>query len=332
MMSRLKNSAGPTSLAAAIRIWTRGCSGLCALEMLVRVFDHHDRRVDHRPDRNGDAAKAHDVGAETERFHRGKSHQHADWKHQDGDERAAHMQKKQETDERDDQAFFQERVPQIFDRGADQRRAIVNRLNIHAFRQAAGQLGQAVLDVVDDLKRVGAEALQHDAARHFAVAVELGEAAPFVGAELDPRDVLKQHRRTAVVLEHDLSQIGNAFQIAAAAHHEFKFGQLHRAAAEIHVAGADRAAHLGQRNIEAAQALRIDHHVVLFDEAADAGDLGNALRLGEAVAERPVLQRAQFGERSLLGDQRILVDPADAGGIGTEARRHARSAARAPRR
>ena len=137
------------------------------------------------------------------------------------------------------------------------------------------------------------------------------------------RDVLEQNRRTAVVLEHDLSQIGNAFQVAAAAHHEFKFGQLHRAAAEIHVAGTDRAAHLGQRNIEAAQALRIDHHVVLLDEAADAGDLGDALRLGEAVAERPVLQRAQFGERSLLGDQRIFVDPADAGGIGTEARRHA---------
>ena len=56
------------------------------LKMLVRVLDHDDRRVDHRADRDGDAAKAHDVRAEAERLHRGKCHQHADRQHQDGDQ------------------------------------------------------------------------------------------------------------------------------------------------------------------------------------------------------------------------------------------------------
>ena len=68
MISRLKNSAGPTSDAASIRISSRGLAGLRAFQMLVGVLDHHDRRVDHGADRDRDAAEAHDVGAEPSSF------------------------------------------------------------------------------------------------------------------------------------------------------------------------------------------------------------------------------------------------------------------------
>jgi hypothetical protein len=37
--------------------------GRSALEVFVRVLDHDDRRVDHRANGYGDAAKAHDVRA-----------------------------------------------------------------------------------------------------------------------------------------------------------------------------------------------------------------------------------------------------------------------------
>ena len=55
-----------------------------------------------------------------------------------------------------------------------------------------------------------------------------------------------------------------------------------RAPADVHVAGADRIAQLRQANAEGAQPLRIDHDVVLLDEAADAGDLGDAFGLASA--------------------------------------------------
>jgi hypothetical protein len=32
-------------------------------QMLVRVFDHDDGRIDHGADSDGDAAEAHDIGA-----------------------------------------------------------------------------------------------------------------------------------------------------------------------------------------------------------------------------------------------------------------------------
>ena len=69
MISSEKNSAGPTSEAASTRISRRGLSGRRALQMLVRVLDHDDGRVDHRADGDGDAAQAHDVRADAEHLH-----------------------------------------------------------------------------------------------------------------------------------------------------------------------------------------------------------------------------------------------------------------------
>ena len=129
---------------------------------------------------------------EAKRFHRGEGHQHADREHEDRDQRAAHMQQEHDADQRNDGAFLDEGVPQVLDRGMDQRRAVIDRLNLHALRQAAGKLGKPLFHVVDHVERVGAEALQHDAARDFALAIELGEAAPLVGSEFDARHVLQR--------------------------------------------------------------------------------------------------------------------------------------------
>ena len=110
MMSSEKNSAGPTSAAASMRISVRGLSGRRALQMLVRVLDHDDGRVDHGADGDGDAAEAHDVGADAEQLHGQERHQDADGQHQDGDERAAHMQQEHDAHQRDDEAFLEQRA------------------------------------------------------------------------------------------------------------------------------------------------------------------------------------------------------------------------------
>ena len=45
--------------------------------------------------------------------------------------------------------------------------------------------------------------------------------------------------------------------------------------------------------------------------------------LGELVPHVPVLQAPCLGERHVTAEQRVLVDPADAGGVGTDLRCHA---------
>ena len=77
---------------------------------------------------------------------------------------------------------------------------------------------------------------------------------------------------------------------------------------------------LGMRDPVGRQFLGIEHDLVLTHHAAHGGHLGDIGHGLQFVLEEPVLQGAQL--RSVLCaaavDQRVLVDPADAGGIGPE--------------
>src|SRR5438067_1175086 len=121
-----------------------------------------------------------------------------------------------------------------------QLRAVVDRLDIHPLRQRRGDLSELLLDAIDNPERVLPISLQRDAADDLAGAVEFGDAATFLRAEFDPRDIAQQHRRAAMHLEHDLLKIADVPQITSTAHHVFGLGHLHDAPADIAVARADR--------------------------------------------------------------------------------------------
>jgi hypothetical protein len=61
--------------------------------------------------------------------------------------------------------------------------------------------------------------------------------------------------------------------------------------------GADGVGDAIERDAIGLQLLRIDDHLILFLETADAGDLGNTLCRDEVVANDPVLDAAQLGAR-----------------------------------
>ena len=128
------------------------------------------------------------------------------------------------------------------DGAVDQVGAVVDGLDAHALRQARRNLREPILHVLDDRQRILAEALQRDAGDDLPFPVHFGDAAALVGRELDAGHVLQQHRDALVVLNHDLLEIGEALDVAAPAHREFGLGDLDRAAADIHVAVADRVA------------------------------------------------------------------------------------------
>ena len=194
----------------------------------------------------------------------------------------------------DDQAFFEQGGFQGGDGPLDQLGAVVDRLDLRALGQARSDLGEPRLDVLDHRERVLAIALDGDAADRLALAVQLGRAAALVGRQFHPRHVAQQHRSAALGLEHDALDVLDAAQIAAPAHHVFGLGQFDHPPANVPVGVADRLAQPRQRNVEGLEAARIDHHAVLADEAADAGDLGHAFGLGQGEADLPVLGRAQL--------------------------------------
>jgi hypothetical protein len=209
MISSEKNSAGPTSLQAST-IAARAAAGRAlgqALDVLVRVLDHHDRRIDHRPDRDRDAAQAHDVRAQAERAHGDEGEQDAERQRDDGHQRAAHMQQEDHAHGGDDQALLEQRPFQVADGALDQLGAVIDRHDLGARRQPGRDLGDLGLDVGDHVERVLAEARHDDAGGDLALAVQLGDAAPLGRHQLDAGDVAHPHRRAALGLQHDVGDV-----------------------------------------------------------------------------------------------------------------------------
>ena len=90
------------------------------------------------------------------------------------------------------------------------------------------------------------------------------------------------------------------------------------AAADIEIAAGNRHADLRKRQTKSLKFSRIDDDLILLDEAANAGDLGNTFGLGELISDGPVLEGAQFGQSHLRAAQDVLIGPADAGRIRTQ--------------
>src|SRR4029079_19676971 len=114
-----------------------------------------------------------------------------------------------------------------------------------------------------------------DAADDLAFSVQFSDATPLVGSELDPGDILQKHRCAVPAVEHHLLQVGNPPQIPLDAHHELGLAELDHAPAHITVAVPDRGVDLGQRNAIGLQFPWTAHTLILLDEAADRGHLGD---------------------------------------------------------
>ena len=67
------------------------------------------------------------------------------------------------------------------------------------------QLGEPLLDVVDDLDGVGARLLA-DLQQHRGVAVDAGQRARLGHAVFDARDVAEPHRMAVDLAQHDVAE------------------------------------------------------------------------------------------------------------------------------
>ena len=318
MISRLKNSGGPTSRHEATMASSRGLPGLLTFKMLVGILDHHDRGIDHGADCDRDTAETHDIGVESQRPHRQERDQHADRQHDDDNQCAACMQQEHDADQRDDDALLDQRAAQSLDRAMNKVGTIVDCPEADALRQTGGDLLDLELEVADDVECILPIACHRDPADDLAFAVQLSDAPALVRNQLDSGDVTQEDGCPGRRLDDQLLEITDAFQVAPSADDVLRLGHLDGAAADVLVAHADDVAHLPQRDPVGLQLSRIDRDLVGLDEAPDAGDLGDALGLGELIAYEPVLDRTQIRERALRSLHDVLVDPADARGVRPE--------------
>ena len=78
------------------------------LELLVCILDHHDSRVDHRTDGNGDATERHDVGIDSLVVHDDEGHEHAHGERDDGNQGRAQVEQEQQAHQRDHRELLEQ--------------------------------------------------------------------------------------------------------------------------------------------------------------------------------------------------------------------------------
>ena len=139
--------------------------------------------------------------------HHDEGDEDAERQRDDGDEGRAQVKEEDEADHGDDEKLLEQLVAEVLDRALDEARAVVHRSDLDAPGQARLQRRELGLHRGDGLECVLARAHDDHAADRLAFAVELADAAPHVGAELDSRDVAEATRlineqKATVIIEH----------------------------------------------------------------------------------------------------------------------------------
>ncbi len=231
------------------------------------------------------------------------------------------MHQESDDHQRHDDTFLDEGVSQRSDRTVDQHGAVIGDSVGDPLRQALHGRVEPLFHGFDDGPCIHAITHDHDAAHGFALAIEFGDAAAHVGAELHVGDFAEQDRRAARSgADRDFAQVVHRRDVAFDAEDEFLLRHLHRAPAGFAVAALDRAGDLAQGDAVSAEAVGIDGDLILLHVAADGRHLGHALDAGELVFEIPILHRTQLGQVMLGRIERIHEGPAHAGRVGTKAR------------
>ena len=295
---------------------------LPGLQLLVGVLDHHHGRIDHGAHGNRNPAQRHDVGVDALVAHHQKRHHDPQRQRNDGDQRRTQVPEEQDADHSHHDELLHEFGGEVLDRPLNECAAVVGGDDLHTLRQAALQLAELGFDGLDGFLGILARAQDHHATSHLPLAVEFGDPAPHLRSDLQRCDVAQTHGNPGARHQRDGPEVVQRLEVAAGAHHVLGPGQLQHRSACFLVGTQDGFPDLSLGQPLGCELDRIKHHLVLLDHAAHRRhfrDIGQAL---EFEFQEPVLQGPQLGEIVLAGavHQRILVDPADPGGVGAERR------------
>ncbi|MEA3221166.1 MAG: hypothetical protein OZX49_02285 [Immundisolibacter sp.] len=303
---------------------------LPGLDLLVRVLDHHDGGIDHGTDGDGNAAQRHDVGAQALLAHDAKRDQHAQRQRHDGHAGRAQVPQEHRAHQRHDDELLDQLAREVVHRAVDQLAAVVGGDDLHPRRQAGAQFGDLCVHGAQRAAHILARAQDHHAADGLALAVEFRDTAAHFRAKLHLRHIAQGDRHAADQPQRNGAKVLQRLQVAAGAHHEFSLAQRQHGAAGLLVGALDGGAQRLVSDAQRRQLHRIGHDLVLPDHTAYARHLGHVGQGFELEAQKPVLQGAQLRQvvPATFVDQRVLVNPADAGGIRPQRRSGTRRQAR----
>ncbi len=197
------------------------------LNVLVRVFNHDDRSVDHSADGYRYPAKRHDVCVHALIVHDDESDQHTKWQRHDCDKRRAQVKQEHQAHQRDDDEFLHQLGLQVVNSAQDQVRAVIHGHNFNAGWKTRLEFFELRLHRCNRLQSVLARAHHDHAASDLAFTIQLGNTAPHFRAELHARNIAQSHRNTSIGRQQrNLSEVIERAQIACGADHVLRLTQF----------------------------------------------------------------------------------------------------------
>ena len=291
------------------------------LELFVCVFHHDDGRIHHLADGDRNTAQAHDVGGDVEVVHADERNEDGHGKRQDGHQGRRQVKEKDGADDGNHDGQFDELVPKRLDGVPDQVGSVIGRDDLDALGKSRLEVADLLLDAVQDIEDILAEAHHHDARGHLAPSVQIGQAPPHLGPEAHPRHVAHEDGRSgAVGADGNVLDVFQRPDVAPSPYHVLGPGEFQDAPFHIAVAFLDGLEHLREGHVVRQQPRGIDGDLVLLDEPPDGGHLGDSGNALQGQLEVVVLDGAQLGEimAALFVDERIGEPPAQTRRIGPQ--------------
>src|SRR5438552_3032275 len=139
---------------------------------------------------------------------------------------------------------------------------------MHTGWQRRFDLVDFLFDTINDVERILAVTHHNDPANGLAFAIQFRDPAPDIAAEMHGAHVLHVNWRAFIHFQHNVFDVSDAFDVAAATHEIFRGRDLESLAAYVGVARFDRAGRLQHP----AQRVWIEVDLVLLYEAAERCD------------------------------------------------------------
>ena len=253
------------------------------LHVPERIFEHHNRGVDHHADAEGEAAERHDVQREAcEEQQRERAHDR-DRNRRADDQRGSEAAEEEEDDERDENRSDDGVLLHGADRSLDVDRAVVHHghLDVGHLAVDARDLGP---HEVRNLHGVGARLLLHLHA-HARLAVDAQQRADVFGGVLDVGHVADIDRHAVARHEHEIADFVEALKLRLIAEQVRAIALIHLAERRVLVLVADQRADAIDGQIERRDFFFRELHVNLASEPAARGDRGHAVHSLEPGAE-----------------------------------------------
>ncbi len=277
------------------------------LKIAEYVLDQDHRRIDDDSEIDGPdrqqigilAAQHQDDDAEEQR----EGNVDAD------DDGAAQVAEEDPLDEEHQKTAEDEVVQDRVRRDRHERRAVVERNELHPRRQGpvAVDLLDLRLDARHDIIGVQGPVHNHDRGDDVVLTVATGFAQPRHVADIDIGDVLDLHRNAVGLCQDDVLDVVDPVALrqvlGPAAVQETDASDVHglladidRASAHIGIGVADRGQNLRKGDVVGVEFVEVDLDLVFFGGAAPGVDLNDAFDRQQAALHHPVLDGAKIGQ------------------------------------